>query len=150
MGWAIRREIAIEAPVDAVWAWVGTPERISRWWCPPPTVRLVFEPRAGGRFEEHYDDGSHSYRVKGTVVAFVPGRRLAIRRLTPGSPSPADRIEIALLEEGGRTKVVLEHSFENLPERRRKDMEGFYGEPWSDSLRRLRDLATAGHGAGGR
>lgn len=141
--WSIRREVCVQAPADVVWAYVGTPERLGEWWCPPPTVRFAFEPRKGSHFEEHYDDGRFAYDLEGTIVAYQPPRRLVVRRLTPGSPSPADLIEITLTEEGACTKVVLEHSFENLPESRRKDMEEYFAEPWSESLRTLCDLVTA-------
>lgn len=144
--WSIRREVWVGAPVDAVWAYLGTAEQLSRWWCPPPSVRLAFEPRAGGRFEEHYDDGRFAYHVEGTVTVYEPPRRLAIRRLTPGSPAPSDVIELTLIEEGSRTRVVLEHCFEDLPVDRRKDMEDYFADAWSEALRALRRLAVEAPG----
>ena len=140
--WAIRRQVSIAAPAEAVWAYVGVPELLSRWWCPPPAVRLTFEPYPGGRFEERYDDGQLAYRVEGTMLAYEPPRRWAVRRLTPGSPAPADVIEITLREEGRRTRVVLRHAFEGLPPDRRRDMAESFARPWSDALRALRGLAT--------
>lgn len=144
--WSIRRQVTIAAPAEAVWAFVGAPERLSQWWCPPPAVCLAFEPRPGGRFEERYDDGRLAYRVDGTVLAYEPPRRWAVRRLTPGSPAPADVIEITLREEGGRTRVVLRHAFERLPPGRRRDMADYFARPWSEALRALRRLATAAGG----
>lgn len=141
--WAIRRQVSIAAPAEAVWAYVGVPELLSRWWCPPPAVRLTFEPYPGGRFEERYDDGKLAYRVEGTVLAYEPPRRWAVRRLTPGSPAPADVIEITLREDGGRTRVVLRHAFGGLPPGRRRDMAEYFAQPWAEALRALRRLATA-------
>ncbi|MBE3590574.1 MAG: SRPBCC domain-containing protein [Firmicutes bacterium] len=143
--WGIRRRVSIAAPAEAVWAYVGVPELLSRWWCPPPTVRLAFEPRPGGRFEERYDDGRLAYRVEGTVLAYEPPRRLAVRRFTPGSPAPADVVEITLHEEGGRTRVVVRHAFEGLPPDRRRDMVDCFARPWSLSLRALWRLVMASH-----
>lgn len=140
--WSIRRELLVHAPLDVVWGYVGTPSRLSGWWCPPPTVELIFEQRQGGRFEEHYRDAERAYDVKGTVVAYAPRQRLAVRRVTSGSPSPVDLIDITLRREGGHTRVILDHSFEHLPENRRKDMYDLFADRWSDALRRLRDMAT--------
>lgn len=97
--WGIRRQVSIAAPAAAVWEHVGVPEHLSRWWCPPPAVRLAFEPYPGDRFEERYDDGRLAYRVEGTVLAYEPPRRWAVRRPTPGSAAPADVIEITLRED---------------------------------------------------
>lgn len=141
--WSIRRELSIEAAPDVVWACVGTPACLSRWWCPPPTVELMFEQREGGHYEEHYKDAEYAYDLEGTVVAYVPQRRLAIRRVTEGSPSPADLIDITLSDEGDRARVVIDHSFEHLPENRRKDMKEVFADRWSSALQRLRDMATA-------
>lgn len=141
--WSIRRELLIEATLDAVWTCMVTPARFSRWWCPPPTVEVMFEQREGGHYEEHYRNAVYAYDVEGTVVAYVPQQRLAIRRVTKGSRSPADLIDITLRDEGGRTRVVIDHSFEHLPEDRRKDMYEFFADGWSSALQRLRDMATA-------
>jgi len=142
--WSIRRQVSIAAPAEAVWPLVGLPEGLSRWWCPPPTVHLAFDPRPGGRFEERYDDGSLAYRVEGTIVAYEPPRRLAVRRLTPNSAAPADVVEITLREEGSRTRVILRHTFEGPPRERRRDMVDYFARPWSDALRALRRLVTGG------
>ncbi len=145
--WSIRREVSVGAPADAVRAYPGTAEQLSRWWCPSPSVRLAFEPSTGGRFEEHYDDGRLAYHVEGTVTVYEPPRRLAIRRLTPGSPAPSDVIEFTLVEQGSRTRVVLEHCFEGLPVDRRKDMEEYFADAWSQALRALRRLAVQAPGS---
>lgn len=143
--WSIRREVSIKAPADVVWAYVGTPEGLREWWCPPPTVRFAFEPRQGSRFVEQYADGRFAYELEGTIVEYQPPRRFAVRRLTPGSPSPADLITITLTEEDGLTKVVVEHSFEHLPVSRRKETQEYFAEPWSNALRSLCELVTAGY-----
>jgi len=77
------------------------------------------------------------------MLAYEPPRRWAVRRLTPGSPAPADVIEITLREEDRRTRVVLRHAFEGLPPDRRRDMAESFARPWSEALRALRRLATA-------
>jgi uncharacterized protein YndB with AHSA1/START domain len=140
--WSIRREIVIDAPIDVVWEFVATPEQISRWWCAGLPVELVFEQREGSHFEEHYDDGELAYDIEGTVWAFKPAERLAIRRMTEGSAAPADLVDITLSKKDEGTRVVLDHSFENLPEDRRQDMEEFFAGGWTAALQTLREAVA--------
>ena len=140
----IRRWVLIGAPRERVWPWVGRPEGLERWWCPPPTVRLFFEPRPGSRFVELYDDGTRSYRVEGVVEECLPLRRLVIRRRTPGSASPADRIAIVLNARRHETCVTVVHRFERVPDRRWPELERFFGPPWAESLASLKALVADG------
>lgn len=140
--WSIRRELLIETPLDAVWTCVVTPALLSRWWCPPPSVEVMFEQREGSHYVEHYHDTVHAYDVDGTVVAYRPLQQLTIRRVTKGFPSPADLIDITLRDEDGHTRVVINHSFEHLSENRRKDMDEYFAGRWSSALQRLRRIAA--------
>lgn len=140
--WRIRREITINAPVETVWECVGTPELVSQWWCPPPTVDIDFEREEGGDYEGQYRDDDREYDLTGTVVTYDPNRRFAVRRDTRNRFGPADSIDIVLRSEHDRTNVVLEHAFEQLPETRRKEARDFFASGWSWSLRKLRDVAT--------
>jgi aminodeoxyfutalosine deaminase len=141
--WRIRRELIIGAAPEVVWRFVATPALTSRWWCPPPTVTIGFEPREGGRYEERYRDDGDAYRVTGTVQAYLPWQRLAVRRETTGRFGPADLVDITLTGDRERTTVVIDHSFEQLPEHLRREAYGFYADGWSHSLRLLGDLVTA-------
>jgi uncharacterized protein YndB with AHSA1/START domain len=124
---------------------VATPELVSRWWCPPPTVTIVFEPREGGSYLERYRDDGYAYETRGTVSAYQPPWRLAVRRETGGRFGPADLVEVALSAGAGHTTVVLDHSFPQLPAELRREAYAFYADDWSHSLALLRDLAlTAG------
>jgi aminodeoxyfutalosine deaminase len=142
-GWRIRRELTIAAAPQVVWRCVAEPELISRWWCPSPAVTIRFEPRVGGRFEEHYRDDERSYRVAGTVQALVPAQRVAVRRETAGRLGPADLIDITLSGDGEHTTVAIEHSFEDLPAARREEAHELYANGWSHSLGLLSALARA-------
>jgi aminodeoxyfutalosine deaminase len=140
--WRIRRQVTVEAPPERVWRYVATPEWTSRWWCPPPSVTIGFEPRKGGRYEERYRDDGYAYQVSGTVQAYVPAQRLAVRRETSGRFGPADLVEITLSGDGAGTTVMLDHSFEQLPAERRGEAYQFFADGWSHSLQLLRELAT--------
>ena len=140
--WAIRQEIAIAAGQDAVWRCVADPERLSRWYCAGGPVKVRFEPRKGSRFEEHYDDGEHAYDIEGVIWSFDQPRRLLIRREAVDPSVSADFIDIRLDEQNQKTRVVIEHSFENLAPRKREAMEEFYSDGWAAALRTLRDMST--------
>jgi uncharacterized protein YndB with AHSA1/START domain len=142
--WRIRRELTIAAPPEAVWPWVARPELVSRWWCPPPAVTIRFEPRVNSRFEEHYRDGERTYDLVGTVAAYDPARRLAIRRDTGGRLGPADLIDITLNGDAAQTTVAIEHSFVDLPIERRGEAHDLYADGWSSSLALIGELVRAG------
>jgi uncharacterized protein YndB with AHSA1/START domain len=141
--WSIDRETEIEAPIHSMWEFVAAPARVSRWWCAGGPVKVRFEAREGGHFEEHYDDCGYAYDIEGTVWAFEIPRRIAFRRVTKGTSVRADLIKITLSEYDGKTKVVLDHSFENLPENLQESMEEFYADGWSTALRTLRDALAS-------
>jgi uncharacterized protein YndB with AHSA1/START domain/ribosomal protein S18 acetylase RimI-like enzyme len=140
--WSIRREVSVDAPATVVWRCVGDPERVSRWWCPPPTVRIDFDAAEGARYRERYDDGEYRYELAGRILAYDPPRWLAVRRETPDSAAPADRIDITLTDDGERTRVVLEHAFEDLAPDRRDEMRDVFAAGWEWSLDQLATLAT--------
>lgn len=140
--WAICQSRWIDVRQTVVWAAVGQPKLMSQWWCPPPTVDIDFESRAGGRFEERYDDGERAYRLSGTVVEFAPPRRFVVERRLISGPARRDRVAIGLRAVGGGTLVCLRHSFEDLPEISRQAMDTFYAEGWSSSLALLGVAAT--------
>lgn len=58
--WSFARSLVIKAVIAEVWEHVADPARLSRWWCPPPTVQIDFEPRVGSPYEERYEDDSYS------------------------------------------------------------------------------------------
>jgi uncharacterized protein YndB with AHSA1/START domain len=114
-GWSIRVGRTVGAPAAAVWPHLATPARYSVWACP------------------------------GTVAAFEPDRRMAFRRLTPGSVfGPADLIDITLTADGGETTVMIDHSFDGLPDEHRRHAHEFYALGWTEALRVLAE--QAGHG----
>ena len=140
--WSIRAERRVAARPEVVWRCVSTPRLLSRWWCPPPTVRIDLDP-AKGAFRERYDDGETRYEVVGSVVVYEPPSRLTVHRETPASAAPADRVAITVTPTAEATHVLLEHSFEGLPVDRRDEMADFYAEGWEQALSGLAAVAAA-------
>jgi uncharacterized protein YndB with AHSA1/START domain len=103
----INREIHIEAPPDAVFAFFVEPDRLVRWM--GSSARL--DPRPGGEFRVDYANGGV---VLGKFVAVDPPRRVAF---TWGWKDPADpvrpgssTVEVTFSESDGGTRVQLRHS----------------------------------------
>ncbi|WP_210604791.1 SRPBCC family protein [Brevibacterium oceani] len=132
--WAIERSVLINAPVAEVWPHIREARLLSRWWCPPPTVQITFDPHPGAVYSERYDDGTHSYAIDGDILEFDPPRRLTIRRTTNGRFGDSDQVSINLGERDSRTLIRLRHSFPDLPARRRGEAYDFYADGWDFSL----------------
>lgn len=66
--WGFVSSLTIEATIETVWANVGDPDRLSQWWCPPPTVQVHFDQRVGGNYEERYRDSTSAYELSGKVL----------------------------------------------------------------------------------
>lgn len=144
--WSIQRSLAVPADVGAVWRHVGDPEEVSLWWCPPPTVRIQFEPYVGSTYEERYRDATYAYDVFGAVVGYERPYRLAIQRDTSGRFGLMDRVEIVLMPDDHQTSINLTHSFGELTEERRREAYDFFADGWSASLKHLRQRVTDSSG----
>jgi uncharacterized protein YndB with AHSA1/START domain len=147
--WGIERTVLIRTSVAEVWRHIGDARLLSRWWCPPPTVQIAFDPHPGAAYSERYDDGAHSYAIVGDIVEFDPPRRLTIRRKTNGRFGDCDQVSIDLDDRGSQTLVRLRHSFADLPTRRRGEAHDFYADGWDFSLSLLvAEICSAGRQAG--
>lgn len=135
--WGIEKSVLIKAPVVEVWPHIREADLLSRWWCPPPTVRIAFDPHRGAAYSERYDDGAHSYEVFGDIVECDPPRRLTIRRKTNGRFGHRDQVDISLGDRGSQTLVRLNQLFPDLPTHRRGEAYDFYADGWEFSLKLL-------------
>ena len=136
--WSFARSLVIKAAIAEVWEHVADPARLSRWWCPPPTVQIDFEPRVGSPYEERYEDDSYEYVLTGGITAVDEMRGLVIRRRTNGRFGPTDRVAITLEPHGRDTKVTITHTFEDIPIDRRGEARDFFSDGWDFSLELLR------------
>ncbi|GAB4003027.1 hypothetical protein GCM10029992_43090 [Glycomyces albus] len=94
---AIRVERHYDHPIDRVWRAVTEPASLSAWF----PFEAEFELRPGGRARFGGDDG-----MVGEVLAVDPPRHLAFTW-------EGDRFEFDLREEGGGTRFVLTHGFDD-------------------------------------
>lgn len=132
--WGIEKTVLIRASVTEVWPHIRDARLLSRWWCPPPTVRITFDPHPGAAYSERYDDGTHSYAIDGDILEFDPPRGVTIRRKTNGRFGDSDQVSINLGDQDSRTRVRLLHSFPDLPTHRRGEAYDFYADGWDFSL----------------
>jgi uncharacterized protein YndB with AHSA1/START domain len=113
----VRHQVTVPLPIERAFS-VFT-ESFDTWW--PRTHKIgqadlaeaVLESRAGGRWYERDVDGSEC--EWGRVVAFEPPHRLVVTwqigatwKYDP-DPAHASEIEVLFTEEGGLTRVTLEH-----------------------------------------
>lgn len=136
--WGFDRSLVIKAPAAQVWPHVADPIRLSRWWCPPPTVQIDFEPRVGSPYEEHYSDRAYEYVLAGEITVFDERRCIAILRWTNGRFGRSDSVEITLQPHGEETRVTIVHCFDDIPIERRGEARDFFADGWDFSLELLR------------
>jgi uncharacterized protein YndB with AHSA1/START domain len=113
----VHHEVTVPLPIERAFS-VFT-ESFDTWW--PRTHKIgtaelaeaVLESRTGGRWYERGADGSEC--DWGKVIAYEPPRRLVITWQIDSNwqydPDPAhgSEVEVLFTEEGGQTRVELEH-----------------------------------------
>jgi uncharacterized protein YndB with AHSA1/START domain len=104
----IRRQVTLDAPVEAVWDAVTTPDRLEAWF----GAEVELDPRPGAPVLVRWPDGSTN---RGLVETVDPPRRFVFRwrslagagiGLQVGEPT---RVEFTLqpLEDGARTLITI-------------------------------------------
>lgn len=141
--WSLSRSVTLDVDAGTLWPWLTEGDRLDQWWCPPPTVSISLEPRVGGQYEEHYQDGSHAYDIDGTVEVYDPPMTLAIRRHVDGDFGDTDIITFSLISRREDTLLTLEHSFPEIDPSLHERARAYYLPGWADSLARLHRLVTA-------
>jgi uncharacterized protein YndB with AHSA1/START domain len=109
-----RREIEIDAPPERLWTAVATEDGYARWSCArAEAYEVVLEPRVGGRYQEHGTSRGTAWTGIGRVIAYDPPTRMAFTfrvQRADGTLLPELAVTILLVDLGGRTRVVLEHT----------------------------------------
>ena len=107
-----RRDRVVAAPLNAVWAVVGDPYQLARWW---PRVERV-ERVSGGRFTEVLrSQRGRPVRADFRIAEHDPPRAIAWAQEVEGTPfervlrAASVRVELAPAagEGGGPTRVAL-------------------------------------------
>lgn len=126
-----------DAPVEEVWDALTDPERLARWFLP-----VSGDLRLGGRYTFEGNAG-------GVVRECDEPTRLVVT-WEMGEPGPADTslVEVRLAEEGGGTRLELEHRAQMPPEMWDEFGPGAVGVGWDGGLLGLA-LHLAGDGLAG-
>lgn len=142
----IEREVAIDAPVDRVWALITEAEHLGTWF---GDAGAQIDLRPGGALEVYWD----GHTLVGTVDSVEPTSRFAFRWHQLDTPAGAELteqnstlVEFSLTSEGETTRVrVVESGFGSLslPVQEQAAMRAGHNEGW---LVELGDLKT--HAAG--
>jgi uncharacterized protein YndB with AHSA1/START domain len=129
-------EIAIDAPIEAVWKAIADGEELTRWFVQEASV----EPRVGGTITISWDGEEKS---SGTIEVWEPNRRLR-KKLTPfdmgaAKPDPAVPMIDEYTIERRDGKTVLRLVCSGIPDA--PEWDGFYNgidSGWGSFLRTLR------------
>ncbi|PRY00929.1 SRPBCC domain-containing protein [Allonocardiopsis opalescens] len=145
---AVRREIAIRAPIDAVWELVTRAEHVQKWFA-FDGARLDL--RVGGAIEHFWAEHG---RYRGIIEELVPPTRLAYRYSavpdTEPEPGRQTRVvfELSAGADGTTTVRVTESGFAALdlsPEERAAHLEGVR-QGWGGGFAMLAELAERREG----
>jgi uncharacterized protein YndB with AHSA1/START domain len=134
----IRLRAFIHASPTKVFKAVSEPELLSRWLLDHATI----SPRKGGRFTFTWEDGpTHT----GTVLQFVPGRRIALSWQWPGMEDLlVTKLAFSVEPKNRGTVLTLTHS--GFPEQKRwVDLYGGAIQGWTYFLMNLKSFLD--HGA---
>lgn len=129
----LERSIWIDAPRTAVWDAIGTAESMGRWLLPASLGATMS--REGDRLS--VDIGGFMTAEVAAIDALDPPQRLSMR----GLPDGVLAIALALVEEGGRTRVtVVMAGFEALELDAVDDRIAVSGPAWDQALENLKAL----------
>ncbi len=106
----MRRERAVSAPRERVWAVARDPQRLPQWW---PSVSRVEEAHEGAWTTVMQSSRGKTLRADYTVLESVEPERLVWRHEIEESPFERimsdSRYQLVLEPEGDATKVQLAH-----------------------------------------
>lgn len=106
---AAKQSRLIAAPVEDVWAIVGDPHHLPRWW---PRVERVEQATAGEFTEVMRSDRGRVVRADERLVELREGSEIAWEQETQGTPFERllrqSRTTVRLTPEGDATRVDLE------------------------------------------
>jgi uncharacterized protein YndB with AHSA1/START domain len=134
---SVRHALSVGAPPDRAFDVFTT--QMGSWWPlatystgEQPATDAIVEPREGGRWYERAADGSES--DWGRVLAWDPPHRLVLgwQLSADFRPDPAILTEVEVrfsAEDGGSTRVELEHRGLEAYAERAEEMRAIFGSP---------------------
>jgi len=121
----IERDIAIEAPIEAIWRAVTQPGQISRWFTDSAEIDL--RPNGTGTLVWDGRATSQPATVHLHIVTIEPPRTFSFRWLHPAGAAAGESnsllVEFTLTPEGGHTRLRLAESGA-VPDRLAEGAEG--------------------------
>lgn len=131
---AVHAEIAIDAPIEAVYAMFTEPSQLVRWI----GIRAILEPRPGGQFRfelmpGEFCSGRYVELDPPNRVVFTWGWESGALPVEPGSST----VSVELTESGGATHVRLTHSGLS------GAMRDHHAGGWANFLPRLKEASEA-------
>jgi uncharacterized protein YndB with AHSA1/START domain len=139
---AIKRSVTVDCSVEH--AFVTFTDRIHEWWplgkhsiewyeSGSPAETVIFQGGAGGQVYERTTKGEELKWAD--VVAFEPPHRFVLAwNPSREQDEPRTEIEVTFTDEGGKTRVDLEHrGWERLGARAGEAREG-YSQGWESVL----------------
>jgi uncharacterized protein YndB with AHSA1/START domain len=146
---AIRRSVTVDCSVEHAFATFT--ERIHEWWplgkhsidqyeSGSPAETVVFQGGAGGQVYERTTKGEELKWAD--VLAYEPPHRFVLAWNPSRERSrPTTEIEVTFTDEGGKTRVDLEHrGWENLGDEAAEARQS-YSEGWNSVLAAYADEA---------
>jgi hypothetical protein len=132
----VRKSVRVKAPIaHAFEVFTGG---LGRWWPPnhgiskKPIMKVMLEPRLGGRWLEIADDGTET--VVGTIITWEPPRRFTmlwqINARWQADVTMKSEVDVCFTAEGADTTLVelVHHRFETMGAEdgasMRKDVDG--------------------------
>jgi uncharacterized protein YndB with AHSA1/START domain len=147
---AIKRSVTVDCSVEHAFATFT--ERIHEWWplsqhsidagetgSPPQTV--IFQGEAGGQVFERTKNGEDLKWAD--VIAYEPPHRLVLAwNPSREQDQPRTEVEVTFTDEGGKTRVELEHrGWERLGDRANAARQS-YASGWEGVLKGFADTAS--------
>jgi uncharacterized protein YndB with AHSA1/START domain len=129
--------VSIDAPTDAVWRAITTPELIERWFL---GVRTESAWTVGSSIVHRGEYQGKPYEDRGTILELEPGRRLVHTHWSPVSgledrPEHHQVVTWELEAHEGGTRLTVRET--NLPS---EDAKAVSERSWPSALGALRDV----------
>jgi uncharacterized protein YndB with AHSA1/START domain len=131
---SIRKEIVIDAPPAKVWDHITDPAKIAGW-----LMSNTFAAEVGRSYSM---DCAEKGPITGVVTEVIPLKKLVYTWTSPVIKAKTV-VAITLMEEKGKTRLVLEHGgWEGVD----PEVAGAFEQGWGEKLTALRDQLAESSG----
>ena len=136
-GDSIHAEVDLAVPPLQAWALLTERQHVARWW----GDHVELQAGAGGKLSETWSEGGRTVVTSREVTRCDPPFALELTWADDDWPAET-RVAFHLSEEGGRTRLALDHSGWGVhPAGERKKLIDAHAAGWSRHLERLATYA---------